>query len=93
MSPTVAAGTVAEMTPVAGAALSKGRDRADVVNILARQIMRVHDADTAVWIAAEAIVTLAEFQATSLGHIRNAEDFADNQPLGWAASRTEIAGE
>jgi hypothetical protein len=76
----VAAGVVAEMTPVAQAALTN-RDRADIVNILARQIMRVHDADTAVWIAAEAIVTLAEHQARSLGHIRLAADFPDNQPI------------
>lgn len=81
MSRAITVQTVAEMTAVAKSALTT-RDRADVVDILARQIMRVHDADTAVWIAAEAMVCLAEHQARSLGHIRLAEDFADNRPLG-----------
>lgn len=55
------------------------------------------------WIAAEAMTQLIEERLAARAaepvmppaadEIRLASDFSDNQPLGWAASRTEIAGE
>ena len=82
MTDRVTAETVTELTPVAQASLrqlSRTDTQAAIRKALLRQYSQLYRmAD----IAAEAIVSLAEHQARSLGHIRLAADFGDNQPLG-----------